>query len=97
TSANQEDHVSMATSAARRLHEMIDNTSTILAIELLAACQGLEFHKPLKTSPQLDKIYQSVRSVVKEYDKDRYFAPDIEKIKKKILDKEFSLLTLTNE
>lgn len=97
TSANQEDHVSMATSAARRLHEMIDNTSTILAIELLAACQGLEFHKPLKTSPQLDKIYRSVRKVVKEYDKDRYFAPDIEIVKKKILNKEFSLLNLQNE
>jgi histidine ammonia-lyase len=47
TSANQEDHVSMATNAARRLHDMIENTATILAIELLAACQGLEFHKPL--------------------------------------------------
>lgn len=86
TSANQEDHVSMATSAARRLHEMIDNTATIVAIELLAACQGLEFHLPLKTSPQLQAIYDKVRVVVDPYDKDRYFAPDIAVIKQKILE-----------
>lgn len=85
TSANQEDHVSMATSAARRLHEMIDNTATILAIELLAACQGLEFHKPLKSSPQLQKIYNTVREQVAAYDSDRYFAPDIAVIKKGVL------------
>lgn len=89
TSANQEDHVSMATNAARRLHEMNDNTATILAIELLAACQGLEFHKPLKSSPPLQKIYEKVRNDVAPYDKDRYFAPDIAIIKQKILDAEF--------
>lgn len=86
TSANQEDHVSMATNAARRLYEMLDNTSTILAIELLAASQGLEFHKPLKTSPQLEVFYDKVRALVPPYDQDRYFAPDIESIKKSVLD-----------
>lgn len=91
TSANQEDHVSMATSAARRLHEMIDNTATILAIELLAACQGLEFHKPLETSPQLQKIYNLVREQVAAYDSDRYFAPDIAVIKKGVLAGNYSL------
>ncbi|KTD64058.1 histidine ammonia-lyase [Legionella spiritensis] len=85
TSANQEDHVSMSTNAARRLHAMNDNTATILAIELLAACQGLEFHQPLTTSPPLHNIYQRVRDVVKPYDKDRYFAPDIAVIKEMIL------------
>lgn len=85
TSANQEDHVSMATNAARRLHEMLDNTATIIAIELLAACQGLEFHKPLHTSTQLQKIYNKVRSVVDPYDCDRYFAPDINIIKQMVL------------
>lgn len=93
TSANQEDHVSMATNAARRLHEMIDNTSTILAIELLAACQGLEFHKPVCTSPKLQIIYDRVRNLVKPYDKDRYFAPDIAIIKKQLLAKQFSATT----
>ena len=85
TSANQEDHVSMATNAARRLHAMIDNTATILAIELLAACQGLEFHLPLTTSPVLQLVYQKVRKLVPAYDTDRYFAPDIVIIKQKVL------------
>jgi len=85
TSANQEDHVSMATNGARRLGAMIDNTATILAIELLAACQGLEFHLPIKTSPQLLKVYDGVRALVPPYDEDRYFAPDIAVIKEKLL------------
>ncbi|WED44204.1 histidine ammonia-lyase [Legionella cardiaca] len=89
TSANQEDHVSMATNAGRRLHAMVDNTATILAIELLAACQGLEFHKPLTTSPRLQKIYEKLREYVKPYDKDRYFAPDIEVVKQMIFKGEF--------
>lgn len=91
TSANQEDHVSMATNAARRLHAMIENTATILAIELLAACQGLEFHKPLKTSPKLARVVEKVRLYVEPYEKDRYFSPDIEIIKQLILSGEFSM------
>ena len=91
TSANQEDHVSMATNAARRLLEMNDNTATILAIELLAACQGLEFHKPLNTSPVLQKFYERVREDVPPYDSDRYFAPDIAIMKKRVLMETFFL------
>lgn len=91
TSANQEDHVSMATSAARRLYEMNDNTATILAIEILAACQGLEFHLPLNTSSKLNEIYKRVRAVVAPYDKDRYFAPDIAIIKQKIYAEVFTM------
>ncbi|WP_058504829.1 histidine ammonia-lyase [Legionella nautarum] len=91
TSANQEDHVSMATNAARRLHTMVDNTATILAIEFLAACQGLEFHKPLTTSPKLAAVYAEVRNFVDAYTMDRYFAPDIAIIKQKILDGDFAL------
>lgn len=90
TSANQEDHVSMATSAARRLQEMNDNTATILAIELLAASQGIEFHRPLKSSSLLEEALQRVRSYVAAYDTDRFFAPDIETIKHKILKSEFA-------
>ncbi|MFI4919599.1 MAG: histidine ammonia-lyase [Legionellales bacterium] len=92
TSANQEDHVSMATNAARRLHEMVDNTATILTIELLAACQGLEFHKPLQTSAQLQVVYHKVRSVVAPYARDRYFAPDISIIKQMLLAGDFSVV-----
>lgn len=90
TSANQEDHVSMATSAARRLHAMNDNTATILAIELLAASQGMEFHKPLKSSKVLEEVYQRIRSYVDPYDSDRFFAPDIIIIKEKIFAEEFA-------
>lgn len=85
TSANQEDHVSMATYAARRLQQMNENTSGIIAIELLAACQGIDFRRPLKTSPILEKIHSIVRNDVKFYDKDRFFAPDITAAKQIIL------------
>lgn len=78
TSANQEDHVSMATFAARRLKDMSENTRGILAVELLAAVQGLDFRTPLKSTEQLEQIRAELRSRVPFYDKDRYFAADIE-------------------
>jgi histidine ammonia-lyase len=78
TSANQEDHVSMATHAARRLGDMAENTTGIVAIELLSACQGIDFHRPLETSPCLRDALGIVRADVAFYDRDRYFAPDIE-------------------
>jgi histidine ammonia-lyase len=77
TSANQEDHVSMATHGARRLLDMAENAATVVAIELLAATQGLEFHRPLKTSPVLENAAAGIRARVRTYDRDRYFAPDI--------------------
>ncbi len=79
TSANQEDHVSMATFAARRLGDMAENTGNVLAIELLAACQGVDFRAPLKSSESLETAKGLVREQVPFYDQDRYFAPDIEK------------------
>lgn len=82
TSANQEDHVSMATFAARRLGTMIENTLGIIAIELLAACQGIDFRRPLKTSVALEKVHESIRKTVPFYEVDRFFAPDIEAVKK---------------
>ncbi|MDR3415631.1 MAG: histidine ammonia-lyase [Nevskia sp.] len=77
TSANQEDHVSMATFAARRLLDMTANTRGIVAIELLAATQGIDFHLPLRTSPALQQVHALVRARVPFYAEDRYFAPDI--------------------
>jgi histidine ammonia-lyase len=77
TSANQEDHVSMATFAARRLHDMAQNTATILGIELLAAGQGIDFHHPLMTSARLQQVHVTLRQKVAFYDKDRILAPDI--------------------
>jgi histidine ammonia-lyase len=82
TSANQEDHVSMATFAARRLGDMATNTAGIVAIELLAAAQGIDFRAPLKTSPRLQDAHALVRSRVRFYDHDRYFAPDITAIQR---------------
>lgn len=77
TSANQEDHVSMATFAARRLLEMAANTRGIVAIELLAAAQGVDFHAPLRSSQALQRVRDAVRERVPFYQEDRYFAPDI--------------------
>ncbi len=82
TSANQEDHVSMATFAARRLGDMAANTAGIVAVELLAAAQGIDFRAPLKTSPRLQDVHALVRSRVRFYDHDRYFAPDITAIQR---------------
>ena len=81
TSANQEDHVSMATFAARRLGEMAENSAVILAVECLAACQGIDFRQPLQTSDLLRQSYALLRERVPFYDQDRYFAPDIEAAK----------------
>lgn len=81
TSANQEDHVSMATFAARRLLEMSDNTATIVAIELLAAAQGIDFRRPVATSPRLQQAHRLIRERVPTYERDRWFAPDIEAIR----------------
>ena len=78
TSANQEDHVSMATFAGRRLRDIFDNVAGILAVEWLAAAQGIDFRSPLKTSEQLEQVKALLRGEVTFYDKDRYFAPDIE-------------------
>jgi histidine ammonia-lyase len=77
TSANQEDHVSMAAHGARRLIAMTDNLRYIIAIELLAAVQGCDFHS-MKSSPILESVRQYVRKNVSHLDDDRYFAPDIE-------------------
>ena len=78
TSANQEDHVSMATFAARRLQPMIANVAHILAIEWLAAAQGIEFLRPLTSSPALEAAHALLRQGVPAMPTDRLIAPDIE-------------------
>ena len=77
TSANQEDHVSMATFAARRLQAMVSNTGHILGIELLAAAQGIDFLRPLQSSAALEQVHALLRSDIPAMDQDRYLAPDI--------------------
>ncbi|PWG02699.1 histidine ammonia-lyase [Sphingosinicella humi] len=77
TSANQEDHVSMATHGARKARTVTGNAAGVIGVELLAACQGIDFHAPLRTSPALSLAYDAVRAVVPHYEKDRYFADEL--------------------
>ena len=84
TSANQEDHVSMAAYAGRRLGQMAGNVRGIVAIELLAAAQGIEFHQPIETSPALKGYLSEVRSIADPYREDRPFTRDIETVKEAI-------------
>ncbi|HEF0062580.1 MULTISPECIES: histidine ammonia-lyase [unclassified Citrobacter] len=78
TSANQEDHVSMAPAAGRRLWEMAANTRGVIAVEWLAACQGIDLREGLTSSPLLEQARQTLREQVAHYTQDRFFAPDIE-------------------
>ena len=78
TSANQEDHVSMATYAARRLLDMARNTGVIVGIEAMAAAQGMEFDRSLSSSPLVEAQFAAVRTRVAFLEQDRYLAPDIE-------------------
>jgi len=77
TSANQEDHVSMACHAARRLDSMNHNLASIIGIELLTGVQGIEFRAPIETSPALIKVMRVIRKKVKRLEQDRYLADDI--------------------
>ncbi len=77
TSANQEDHVSMAAHGARRLARMARNVDAILAIELIAAAQACDFHAPLTSSAALEAVRSTVRARVPHLDEDRHIAPDI--------------------
>jgi histidine ammonia-lyase len=92
TSANQEDFVSMATFAARRLTQMNANTANILAVELLAAAEGIEFHRPLKSSPSLEVAHAAIRAKSPRFDRDRFFAPSIAATQNIILARDFESL-----
>ncbi|KAF4668283.1 hypothetical protein FOZ61_006685 [Perkinsus olseni] len=81
TSAAKEDHVSMGGYSARKCLEVISNVEVVIAIELMAACQALEFHRPCRSTAPLEAVYDLVRSAgVEPYDEDRYLAPDIDKV-----------------
>ncbi|MFL6672790.1 MAG: histidine ammonia-lyase [Massilia sp.] len=90
TSANQEDHVSMATFAARRLDQMAHNTAVIVGIELLAAAQGIEFHRPLTSGAHLEHVHALLRERVPAFEEDRFFAPDIEAARQMVAGGELS-------
>ena len=80
TSANQEDHVSMAAHGAYRLFKMNKNLSSIFGIELLCAAQGIDAREPLKTSPVLEKVKAGFRKQITRLKDDRYMATDINKV-----------------
>ncbi|WP_411820620.1 histidine ammonia-lyase [Hyphococcus formosus] len=86
TSANQEDHVSMACHGARRLGDMTQNLAGIVAIEAMAGAQGVELRSPLKTSPKLNEIIGAIRERCPKLDKDRMLNDDIESLKSLVLD-----------
>ena len=81
TSAAKEDHVSMGGFAARKCLQVIENVERVVAIELLCACQAIEFHRPLRTSAALEAVHALVRAAgVDRYDEDRFMAPDIDTV-----------------
>ena len=92
TSANQEDYVSMGMAGARRIQPMIANLRNVLAIELLAACQGLDLLAPLRTGPETQKAYELLRGVSKKVDADRSLSRDIEAVAARIAAGDFSKL-----
>ena len=90
TSANQEDHVSMATFAARRLQTMLHNTAHIVGIELLAAAQGIEFLRPLKSSAPLESLHALIRSASPAMMEDRSLAADVTAMQKLVVSGDMS-------
>lgn len=92
TSANQEDYVSMGMAGARRLQPMLSNLQHVLAIELLAACQGLDLLAPMRTGIEARKAYGIVRSLSRTVESDRSLAPDIETVAQAIANGAFSQL-----
>ncbi len=89
TSANQEDHVSMAAFAARRLGEMNLNSRYILAVELLAAAQGIDLRRPLRSNDYIEAYHSDIRSVARRMVEDRHFQPDLEALANLIKDARF--------
>ncbi len=89
TSANQEDHVSMATHGARKAGSIATNAAGVIGVELLAAVQGIDFHAPLKTSATLDATIKVVRATIPHYASDRYFADDLAWAQRAVLDGAF--------
>ena len=85
TSAGQEDHVSMAPIAARKAGQIARNAAGVIAVELIAAAQGVDFHAPLKTSPKLQKIHSAVREITPHITSDRYWAGDMAALQEAVL------------
>jgi histidine ammonia-lyase len=86
TSAGQEDHVSMAPIAARKAGQIARNVAGVIAVELIAAAQGVDFHAPLKTSAKLQQIHAKVRELSPHFTADRYWADDMAALQAAVLE-----------
>lgn len=91
TSANKEDHVSMGMTAALKLRQIVENVRHVLAIELLVACQAVDFHRPARTSPALEAVHAAVRHHVPFMEKDRHVGADIAAVAGLIRDRKLPL------
>jgi histidine ammonia-lyase len=96
TSAGQEDHVSMAPIAARKAGQIARNAAGVVAVELIAAAQGVDFHAPLKTSPRLQEVHSAVRKHTPRFTSDRYWANDMAALQSAVLAGTFGELPLLN-
>jgi len=85
TSAGQEDHVSMAPIAARKAAAITKNVAGIVAVELIAAAQGVDYHAPLKTSVSLQDLHAKVRSISPRLETDRYWADEMAALQSAVL------------
>ncbi|HVI06125.1 MAG TPA: aromatic amino acid lyase, partial [Sphingomicrobium sp.] len=85
TSAGQEDHVSMAPIAARKAANIARNAAGVVAVELMAAAEGIDYHAPLKTSPRLERVYTAVRALSAHFTADRYWADEISALQDAVL------------
>ncbi|MBM3856959.1 MAG: hypothetical protein FJ390_03235, partial [Verrucomicrobia bacterium] len=97
TSANQEDHVSMATYGARRLHNMLENAGYVIGIELLASIRGLSFDHPCKTSPALEKMLPRLRALIQLDSSDHVLTPEIEALQQASLQGDVATIILEME
>jgi histidine ammonia-lyase len=88
TSAGQEDHVSMAPIAARKAIQIARNAAGVIAVELMAGAEGIDYHAPLKTSPRLQQIYSAVRARSPHFTADRYWADEMSALQSAVLDGE---------
>jgi histidine ammonia-lyase len=86
TSAGQEDHVSMAPIAARKAGQIARNAAGVIAVELMAAAEGIDYHAPLTTSPKLQAIHAAVRGLSPHFTADRYWADEISALQASVLD-----------
>jgi histidine ammonia-lyase len=90
TSAGQEDHVSMAPIAARKAGQIARNAAGVIAVELIAAAEGIDYHAPLKTSPALAQVHGKVRALSSHFTADRYWADDMAAVRDAVLDGAFA-------